>query len=247
MKTLILKILVSTAMALVFSSNVFAQAQCDTNYRTCVRACDGTRDQTLSRNNIERNQIRFQLGRDLVECNVQFATDAAGRTACRDEKLAAANAAIAALDNSDRQAQRVRINCISECRRQRRECRQPPPPEPSFGGDFTVDCLDGGAPCRGAVPDFCTRAAGACDDCWRSLCGGGEWQIDSQAPLRNVTLVAVSDTSKRKRVLATSVVKGKRLILNVPRDLKLEPSEQLYFEFSSRTKPGKAVKITIKR
>ena len=246
MKSSVLRILILAAIALSFSLNVFGQ-NCDTNYRTCVRACNATRDQTLSRNNIERSRVRIQLGRDLTQCNVQFVNDPTGRQACRNEKQAAADAALAALDNSDRQAQRDRSNCIIECRRQLRECQQPARPVPVVSGGFTIDCLDGGAPCRGAVSEFCTVAAGACDDCWRSLCGGGEFQIDSEVPLRRVALVAVSDTSKRERVLATSSVKGKRLILNVPRDLKLESGEQLYFQFTSRTKPGKAVKVTIHR
>ena len=247
MKNLVLRILVLTAMGLVFSSTVFGQTRCESDYRTCVRACNTTRDQTLSRNALRRSQIRLQLGQDLTQCNVRFIGDPRGRQSCRNEKQAAANAALAELDRSDRQAERDRISCITECRRQLRECQQPPRPEPIVDGGFTIDCLEGGPPCRGAVSDFCKRAAGACDDCWRSLCGGGEWLIDSEVPLRSVTLVAVSDTSRRERVLATSSIKGKRAILNVPRDLKLRSGEQLYFQFSARIKPRQAVKVTIHR
>jgi hypothetical protein len=79
------------------------------------------------------------------------------------------------------------------------------------------------------------------------MCGGGEWLIDSELPLSSVTLVAAQGRSMRGRVLATSSIKGKRAILNVPRDLKLNSGEQLYFQFSSRTKPRGAVKVTIHR
>jgi len=249
MKSFALRILVVAAMASLFALTGFAQTRCERDYRTCVGACNVTRNQTLARNNLRRSQIRIQLGRDLTQCNVRFIGDPAGRQSCRNEKQAAANAALAELDRSDRQAERDRIGCITECRRQLRECREPSQsrPEPTVNGEFTVDCLEGGPPCRGAVSDFCTRAAGACDDCWRSLCGGGEWLIDSEVPLRSVTLVGVSDTSRRERVLATSSIKGKRAILNVPRDLKLRPGEQLYFQFTSRIKPHRAVKVTIHR
>jgi hypothetical protein len=190
----------------------------------------------------------LQLGRDLIQCNIQFPGDPVGRQACRNEKQAAANAALAALDRSDRQAERDRIACITECRRQRRDCQQPPSPQPQpvISGGFEVDCLEGGAPCRGEVSQFCQRATGACDDCWRSLCGGGDWLIDSESPLRSLTLVAASDTSRRERVLAISSIRGTRATLKVPRDLKLRSGEKLYFQF----RPGrfqKSVKVTIHR
>ena len=247
MKTLIVKILVPVAMLLSLSGAALGQANCDREYRSCVRTCNTTRDQTLSRNQLQRSQIRLQLNRDLIQCNVQFAGDPTARQACRREKQAAADAALAELDRSDQQAARDRIACISDCRTRLRECRQPPRPQPIVGGDFEVECLEGGAPCRGAVSEFCQRAQSACDDCWRSLCGGGEWLIDSEAPLRSVTLVALSDTSNRVRVLATSHVNGKRSRLNVPRNLKLRTGEQLYFQFSPRTRPTTPVKVTIHR
>jgi hypothetical protein len=247
MKTLMLRILMAAAIVSVFSFAGFGQT-CERDYRRCVRGCNTTRDQTLSRNNLQRSQIRIQLAQDLIQCNVQFG-DPAGREACRREKRAAADTALAALARSDRQAERDRITCITECRRRLRDCQQPPGPQPQpiVSGGFEIDCLEGGAPCRGAVSDFCQRAAGACDDCWRSLCGGGEWLIDSEAPLRSVALVAVSDNSRRERVLAISSINGTRARLNVPRDLKLRPGEKLYFQFSSRTKPHGPVKVTIHR
>lgn len=249
MKNLVIRIVMAAAMFFVFAFTGFAQGRCEREYRQCVRGCNTTKDQTLARNNLQRSQIRLQLGRDLIQCNVQFAGNPAARDACRRERRAAADAALAALDGSDRQAERDRISCITECRTRLRECRQPPSPQPQpvVSGGFEIECLEGGPPCRGAVSEFCQRATGACDDCWRSLCGGGEWLVDSEAPLGSVTLVAVSDTSRRERVLAISSIKGTQARLNVPRDLKLKSGEKLYFQFRSRTKPHGPVKITIHR
>lgn len=248
MKTLLSRILIPAATVFVFAFTVFGQARCEREYGQCVRGCNTTRDQAISRNNLQRSEIRLQLGRDLIQCNVQFAGDQAGRLACRNEKQAAANAALAALDRADRQAQRDRIACITECRRRRSDCQQPPSPQPQpiISGGFEIDCLEGGAPCRGEVSQFCQRATGACDDCWRSLCGGGDWLIDSEAPLRSVTLVAASDTFRRERVLAVSSIKGTRATLKVPRDLKLRSGEKLYFQFRPR-RYQKSVKVTIHR
>jgi hypothetical protein len=248
MKNLILKTLVLAALELVLSFTIFGQTRCEWNYGTCIRACNATRDQTFSRNSLRRNQISIQLAQELTQCNIRYLGDPAGRQSCRNEKRAVANVALAELDSSDRQAARDRLNCITECRRQLRECRASsfPVPIDPVKGEVSVDCLEGGPLCRGLVKEFCTMASGACDDCWRSLCGGGDWLIDSELPLK-VTLVAVSDLSRSVRVLAISSMRGKRAILNVPRELKLESGEQLYFQYSSQTKPHKAVKVTIYR
>jgi hypothetical protein len=247
MRNLIARILVLAAIELLLSFAVFGQTQCERNYRTCVGRCNAARDQTQTRNDIRRSQITLQLGRDLIQCNVQNVGNPAARDACRNEKQAAADAALAQIDASDLQAERDRISCITECRRQLRECQQPPPPQPSAGGNFIIECLDGGAPCRGPVSEFCTKAAGSCDDCWRSLCGGGEWIIDSEVPLRSVTLVAVSTASRSERVLATSSIRGLRAIFNVPRNIRLGQGEQLYFQFRSITRPRRPVTMTLRR
>jgi len=240
---MIIRIIFLACLSLIFSSNVLGQT-CETRYRTCVRGCNETRDQALARNNLERSQVRIRLGQALTQCNVQFVTDPVGRQECRRAAQAAAAADFARLDGLDRQAQRERINCISECRRQLREC-QTPAPTPNFGGNFEIECLEGGPPCRGEVSEFCQRAVGACDDCWRSLCGGGEWQIDSDVPLRSVTLVAVRNNQRQARILATSSSRGGRLKLNVPRNIKLNTGEQLYFQFSPSAPPGRPMKITV--
>lgn len=246
MKNLVVRILVLATIGLILSFTVFGQTRCERNYRSCVGNCNATRDQTQTRNDIQRSQILLQLGRDLIQCNVQNVGNPAARDECRNRTQRAADTALAQLDASDLQAERDRITCITDCRRQLREC-QNPRPEPSAGGGFTIECLDGGAPCRGPVSDFCTRAAGSCDDCWRSLCGGGEWIIDSEVPLRSVTLVAVTDVSRSERVLAVSSVSGRRARFNVPRNLRLRQGEQLYFQFRSVTKPRRPVTMTLHR
>lgn len=240
------RLLIVAGLSLFFSSNVLGQ-NCEIRYRSCVRTCNLNRDQALSRNNLERSQVRIRLGRALTQCNVQHVGDPAGRRECRSAAQAAADADFARIDGLDRQAQRDRINCIAECRRQRTECLQPPPPTPNFGGTFEIECLEGGALCSGPVSEFCQRAAGACDDCWRSLCGGGEFRIDSDASLRTVRLVAVRNNWRRARILATSYNRGGSLRLNVPRNIRLNSGEQLHFQLSPRTRPGRPVKVTLTR
>jgi len=79
------------------------------------------------------------------------------------------------------------------------------------------------------------------------MCGGGEWRLESEVELQSATLVAVSDRFKNGRVLATSSINGKRATLNVPRELKLQRGEQLYFQLRPRTKTQGPVKITMQR
>lgn len=241
---MLIRIALLACLPLFFSSSVVGQT-CETRYRACVRGCNAARDQALSRNNLERSQVRIRLGQALIQCNVQYVGDPAGRQECRRAAQAAAAADFARLDGLDRQVNRERINCISECRRQRTECLQPPAPTPNFGGSFEIECLEGGAPCSGPVSEFCQRAAGACDDCWRSMCGGGEFRIDSEVSLRTVTLVAARNNRRPGRILATSYNRGGRLRLNVPRNIKLNSGEQLYFRLSPRARPGGPVKITL--
>lgn len=240
------RLLIFAGMSLFFSANVLAQ-NCETRYRNCVNTCNATRDQALTRNNLERSQVQIRLGRALTQCNVQHVGDPVGRQECRRAAQAAADADFARIDELDRQARRDRITCITECRRQRTECLQPLPPTPNFGGRFEIECLEGGAPCSGPVSEFCQRAAGACDDCWRSLCGGGEFRIDSDVSLRTVRLAAVRNNWRRARILATSYNRGGSLRLNVPRNIKLNSGEQLHFQFTPRTRPGGPVKVTLTR
>lgn len=247
MKNLVVRILVLAAIELVLSITVFGQ-NCEGNYRRCVRACNLRRDQTQTANDIRRSQITIQLGRDLIQCNVQNVGNPTAREQCRNERIAAADAALAQVDASDLQAERDRISCITRCRREFRECQAPARREPVVTGPgVIVECLDGGPPCRGAVSEFCTQAAGSCDDCWRSMCGGGEWLLDSEVPLRSVTLLAVSDVSRSERVLATAAIRGTRAVFNVPRNLQLRRGEQLYFQFRSQTRPNRPVRVTLHR
>jgi hypothetical protein len=250
MNKLILRILVAAAFGVVLSFTVLGQGTADLTYATCVRRCNHDRDVAIASNNLQRTQVQIQLGRDLIDCNVEYLGNPLASRRCRQEKRAAANARLAQLDASDRMAQRARLRCIAECRRQHDAGTSTPTSTVSGSvplvGIVTLDCLPGGAPCRASVPEFCTKAASACDQCWRSLCGGGEWSFEAEVPLV-VTLLAVSDPSKSPRVIATSSRKGQQTILSVPADIKLGAGEQLYFGFSSPGKPGKAVKVNIQR
>src|SRR2546423_6742039 len=139
-------------------------------------------------------------------------------------------------------------SCLKKCNDDFDKCVKTTRPQPL---DLTKDvdigaCLEGGAPCRQAVRKICTLMAGACDDCWRSLCGGGDFSFTSSLPL-DVKLMATTDATKSGRVLATSSRKGKQAMLRVPADLKLNDKEQLYFEFSSKEKPAGPVKVHIHR
>ncbi|HSP44514.1 MAG TPA: hypothetical protein VLO30_00845 [Chthoniobacterales bacterium] len=143
-----------------------------------------------------------------------------------------------------------RKSCIRKCNDEFDACvkKTSTRPQPL---DLTKDveigaCLEGGAPCRQSVRKICTLMTGACDDCWKSLCGGGDFSFGSSLSL-NVKLMAATDAVKGGRVLATSSMKGKQALLRVPADIKLNDKEELYFEFSSKEKPTGPVQVHIHR
>jgi hypothetical protein len=140
-----------------------------------------------------------------------------------------------------------RATCIQKCDDQLAECTKKKPPVPlDLSNDVDLDiCLEGGPPCRQPVRKICTLMAGACDDCWKTLCGGN-WSFGSSRPLE-VKLLAATGPAGNARVLATSSMKGKQAALRVPADIKLKNKEQLYFEFSSKEKPRGTVKVRIGR
>jgi hypothetical protein len=139
-------------------------------------------------------------------------------------------------------------SCIKKCNDEFDQCVKTTRPQPlDLSHDLEIGaCLEGGAPCRQAVRKICTLMAGACDDCWRSLCGGGDFSFGSSLTL-DVKLMAATDPAKGGRLLATSSTKGKQAVLRVPGDIKLNNKEQLYFEFSSKEKPAGPVKVHIHR
>jgi hypothetical protein len=140
-----------------------------------------------------------------------------------------------------------RAVCVQKCDDQLEECTKKNRPQPlDLTNDVDLDvCLEGGAPCRQPVRKICTLMAGACDDCWKTLCGGN-WSFGSNRPLQ-VKLLAATSPAMKGRVLATSSIKGKQAALRVPANIKLNNKEQLYFEFSSKEKPGGSVKVHIHR
>lgn len=140
-----------------------------------------------------------------------------------------------------------RAICVQKCDKQLEECVKKNRPQPlDLANDVDLDvCLEGGAPCRQPVRKICTLMAGACDDCWKTLCGGN-WRFGSSRPLE-VKLLAATDPAKKARLLATSSMKEKEAVLRVPGDIKLNSKEQLYFEFSSKEKRAGSVKVHIHR
>ena len=137
--------------------------------------------------------------------------------------------------------------CVEKCDEQKKQCTDSTRPQPSLPTSKVdiVACLEGGPPCRGAVRKICTQMAGACDDCWKTLCGGN-WSFSSSVPLE-VKLLATANPAKKARVLATSSMKGKQAALRVPAAIKLSGKEELYFEFSSKEKRTGSVKVHIQR
>jgi hypothetical protein len=245
---------VLAVVALVVSINslfrIRSQA-CRDALNICVQQCDSTRDRALSENQLRRNDINFDLTRAFRDCRIENILNGEDAiTQCQTEKTNAAEEELAALDRLDDAIREVRQQCVTECNNQAKKCDNRLPTRidttPDINVPAAIDCLEGGAPCVKPVLEICTVIAGPCDDCWKSLCGGGDWSFESSVPLE-VTLIAATDPTKNARVLATSSMKGKQAVLSVPADIKLNKKERLYFGFSSKEKPGGAVKVLIHR
>jgi hypothetical protein len=254
MKNLILgATAVLAVVALFFSFNsvfhIRSQA-CRDALNICVQQCDNTRDRALGENQLRRSQINFELTRALLDCRIDnFGNDDAINQ-CQRAKTDAAAEELAALDRLDNAIREVRQQCVTECNNQAKKCDGRLPTRidttPDINVPAEIDCLEGGAPCVKPVLEICTVITGPCDDCWKSLCGGGDWSFESSVPLE-VTLIAATDPTKNAHVLATSSMKGKQAVLSVPADIKLNEKERLYFGFSSKEKPGGPVKVLIHR
>lgn len=247
-------IAVLAVIALLVSFNSFYRIRsqaCQNARDRCVQECDRTRDRALSENQLRRTQINFELQQDLLDCRINNVGNQAAIDQCQREKINAAEMELARLDVSDDAIRDVRLQCVTECDSQARKCdknRTPQKVDVAIDIDrpIEVGCLEGGAPCFKEVLEICTVISGPCDECWTSLCGGGDWSFQSEVPL-DVTLVAATDPLNNPRVLATSSMKGKQAVLSVPADIKLDRREQLYFGFSSKEKPGGPVKVLIHR
>jgi len=185
----------------------------------------------------------------MTECIVQNVGNQAAIEQCREETRGALREAMARLDALDEAFRDTHRLCLTQCRQEGYACDNTPSTATALVDatrPFEFECPPGGAPCFKEVLEVCTVISGPCDDCWRSLCGGGEWAFESEVPLE-ITLVAATDPLKNPRVLATSSMKGKQAVLSVPADIKRDGREQLYFGFSSKEKPGGTVKVLIHR
>jgi len=225
--------------------------KCQDAYDQCVRECDATRDRVLGENQLRRNQINFQLLLDLRDCRINNVGNQAAIDQCQTQKTNEAAQELAQLDAADDVARQSDQQCRRDCLDEAKKCDAsfgPHGPIVTTGPNVPakIDCLEGGAPCFKKVLEICTKISGPCDECWKSLCGGGDWSFESSVPLE-VTLVAATDPLKDVRVLATSSAKGKQAVLSVPTDIKLNKREQLYFGFSSKEKPGGPVDVIVRQ
>lgn len=257
------KIVIGAVALVIVSQAIFAYfldsrfRLCGLGYYLCEQRCDNALRNTLDANNRDRFFAFPDLQRALDLCGLPI--DDTARE-CREEAQRAFNDRIAALDAADAAARETREQCVAECGRQLRTCDAANAAllSGSTGtvtatvnivGNVTVDCIEGGAPCFKPVSEFCQRASGGCEQCGLSLCGAGEWTVETvgnQLPV-NTTLVAATDPSKNPRVLAASITRGNRVVLNVPPNIKLAEGEQLYFGFRSPKKPGGPVEVRIQR
>jgi hypothetical protein len=253
-------VLVSQAISAYYLNRRFRLMACGVSYYLCEQRCDTARDNALRLNEAQRLLAAVAYNQARFNCIGEHAGDNAALTRCAQEAERAFSERMASLDASDAAAIATREQCGEECSRRLHACDAANAAALSGStgavagsvnvvGNVTVDCVEGGAPCFKPVSDFCQRASGACDQCWLSLCGGGEWVVEpvgEQLPL-STTLVAATDPSKSPRVLATSAARGNQAVLNVPPDIKLGGGEQLYFGFSSRKRPGGPVEVRIHR
>lgn len=220
---------------------------CGLLYYLCEQACDDDLEDALERNDLQRGLADIAHGQALTNCLVENVGDAAGLAECREEADTAFRNRIAEIDGLDAAARQMRGQCVSECSRQYQECNATN--EAAFSssgavsasvdvvGTVSADCFPGAA-CFEPVSDLCQQISGVCDQCTLSLCGGGEWTVETvgnQLPV-TTTLVAATDLSKNPRVLATSTTRGNQAILNVPPNIKLGEGEQLYFGLGSQNK-----------
>jgi hypothetical protein len=173
---------------------------------------------------------------------------------CRGEATERRDAGLARLDELDAAAREAWRRRGEDCRQRYSECVAPSEQigpvgaTVDVGGTFTVECKEGegGAPCFKEVPEICTLISGPCVDCFRSLCGGGDWRFDADVPVE-VTLVAATDPWKDPRVLATSSPQGKQAVLGVPAGGRLNGGERLFLGFNLKEKPRGPVRVDIRK
>lgn len=229
---------------------------CGLFFYLCTQQCDEDLRDALARNDLQRPLADMAHTQALIACNVENVGDPAGAARCREEADRAFANRLAEIDALDAAATQIRDQCVAGCRTEYQECNASNDAASSGAvarsidiiGTISADCFPG-ATCFEPVSDFCQRASGNCDECTLSLCGGGEWTIETlgnQLPV-TTTLVAATDLSRNPRVLATSTMRGNQVILNVPPDIKLGEGEQLYFGLSSQNKAVGHVALRLRK
>jgi hypothetical protein len=239
----------SLAVSLV-SFFYIRRTDCRNRYRRCIGDCERRLEEELSGNLIKQNMIRLEYYQRRRDCRINNLGDEEAIRQCQSEVDAWQAEELARIEALDNAARARRLQCEAECRKQASHCDKElsflgeiPPPSVSI----EVDCIeDGSAPCYKKVSELCTKIAGPCDDCWRTLCGDGTWSFESDIQLE-INLVAATDPKKDARVLSTSSRKGKQVVLPIPKNIKLNDTEQLYIGFSSNIKPAGPVRVLIHR
>lgn len=250
-------VIVSQAILTYLLDRRFRLMACGLIYHLCVERCDDILENTLDRNESSRSLATSDRLQALTDCGPPI--DDVARQ-CLQEAERVFNDRIAALAAADATAREMREQCAAECSDELHACDAAntaaltgrggtATANVNVVGNIKIDCVEGGAPCFKPVSEFCERASGGCEQCWQSLCGQGEWTVETvgnQLPL-NTTLVAATNPSKNPRVLAASFPRGNQSVLNVPPNIKLGEGEQLYFGFSSKQKPGGPVEVRLHR
>jgi hypothetical protein len=191
--------------------------ECFGSFLSCDLRCENALRDVLDRNERERLLAGSHHLEARFDCGPPI-DDAARR--CIQDADRAFNEQMARLDASDTAARQTREQCVADCGRQLHQCEAALSGGAVAGsvdvvGTVTAGCLDDGGPCFVPVSDFCQRASGVCDQCTLSLCGGGEWTVETVEDqlLVNTTLVAATDPLKNPRVLATSTTRGNQTLL----------------------------------
>ena len=123
--TMALVALSLSVLAIVLSGITFFNLRnpgCRAAYNDCVIDCGMIRDLELLKTGPERSLITVQLHQALRDCTAQHPGDPDGRQRCQDEKRAAAEPKLAALDARDNAAREAYAACVSECRREALDC-----------------------------------------------------------------------------------------------------------------------------